>query len=130
MAYDVKPRDIDLSAEFGTIYFSVKVGTQLLRPTYDLYRQFSGQSILYLFIICLSFPSLEHSLIYWFNIQGFLEQLFLLNLYARTFMMLLVETLVPSLESAIGDWKGESEMCPWAISKYFGDLVSNTSALV
>ena len=24
-----------------------------------------------------------------------------------------------------GDWKG---MCPWAISKYFGDLVSNTSA--
>jgi hypothetical protein len=24
----------------------------------------------------------------------------------------------------------EREMCPWAISKYFGDLVSNTSALV
>ena len=23
---------------------------------------------------------------------------------------------------------GEREMCPWAISKYFGDLVSNTSA--
>jgi hypothetical protein len=22
----------------------------------------------------------------------------------------------------------EREMCPWAISKYFGDLVSNTSA--
>jgi hypothetical protein len=22
---------------------------------------------------------------------------------------------------------GEREMCPWAISKYFGDLVSNTS---
>jgi hypothetical protein len=27
-------------------------------------------------------------------------------------------------------WRGaaEREMCPWAISKYFGDLVSNTSA--
>jgi hypothetical protein len=27
-------------------------------------------------------------------------------------------------------WPGliEREMCPWAISKYFGDLVSNTSA--
>jgi hypothetical protein len=25
---------------------------------------------------------------------------------------------------------GEREMCPWAISKYFGDLVSNTSALM
>jgi hypothetical protein len=24
----------------------------------------------------------------------------------------------------------EREMCPWAISKYFGDLVSNTSAQV
>jgi hypothetical protein len=24
----------------------------------------------------------------------------------------------------------EREMCPWAISKYFGDLVSNTSAYV
>jgi hypothetical protein len=24
--------------------------------------------------------------------------------------------------------KTEREMCPWAISKYFGDLVSNTSA--
>jgi hypothetical protein len=23
---------------------------------------------------------------------------------------------------------GEREMCPWAISKYFGDLVFNTSA--
>jgi hypothetical protein len=23
---------------------------------------------------------------------------------------------------------GEREMCPWAISKYFGDLVSNTRA--
>jgi hypothetical protein len=28
------------------------------------------------------------------------------------------------------DGGGEREMCPWAISKYFGDLVSNTSALV
>jgi hypothetical protein len=24
--------------------------------------------------------------------------------------------------------EAEREMCPWAISKYFGDLVSNTSA--
>ena len=24
----------------------------------------------------------------------------------------------------------EREMCPWAISKYFGDFVSNTSAQV
>jgi hypothetical protein len=24
--------------------------------------------------------------------------------------------------------ESEREMCPWAISKYFGDLVSNTSA--
>ena len=28
------------------------------------------------------------------------------------------------------DGGGETEMCPWAISKYFGDLVSNTSAQV
>jgi hypothetical protein len=27
-------------------------------------------------------------------------------------------------------WPTEREMCLWAISKYFGDLVSNTSALV
>jgi hypothetical protein len=26
------------------------------------------------------------------------------------------------------DRRTEREMCPWAISKYFGDLVSNTSA--
>jgi hypothetical protein len=26
------------------------------------------------------------------------------------------------------DRVAEREMCPWAISKYFGDLVSNTSA--
>jgi hypothetical protein len=26
------------------------------------------------------------------------------------------------------DLLSEREMCPWAISKYFGDLVSNTSA--
>jgi hypothetical protein len=26
------------------------------------------------------------------------------------------------------EWASEREMCPWAISKYFGDLVSNTSA--
>ena len=26
------------------------------------------------------------------------------------------------------DGKNEREMCPWAISKYFGDLMSNTSA--
>jgi hypothetical protein len=25
-------------------------------------------------------------------------------------------------------YASEREMCPWAISKYFGDLVSNTSA--
>jgi hypothetical protein len=25
-------------------------------------------------------------------------------------------------------WTPEREMCPWAISKYFGDLVFNTSA--
>jgi hypothetical protein len=24
--------------------------------------------------------------------------------------------------------RSEREMCPWAISKYFGDLVTNTSA--
>jgi hypothetical protein len=28
----------------------------------------------------------------------------------------------------VGEERGEREMCPWAISKYFGDLVSNTSA--
>jgi hypothetical protein len=27
-----------------------------------------------------------------------------------------------------GIYSPEREMCPWAISKYFGDLVSNTSA--
>jgi hypothetical protein len=27
-----------------------------------------------------------------------------------------------------GGVASEREMCPWAISKYFGDLVSNTSA--
>jgi hypothetical protein len=27
-----------------------------------------------------------------------------------------------------GQVPSEREMCPWAISKYFGDLVSNTSA--
>jgi hypothetical protein len=27
-----------------------------------------------------------------------------------------------------GGERTEREMCPWAISKYFGDLVSNTSA--
>jgi hypothetical protein len=30
---------------------------------------------------------------------------------------------------SVGEWSGgEREMCPWAISKYFGDLVPNTSA--
>jgi hypothetical protein len=28
----------------------------------------------------------------------------------------------------IGDEEAEREMCPWAISKCFGDLVFNTSA--
>jgi hypothetical protein len=35
----------------------------------------------------------------------------------------------PSLPSV--EWRtrqSEREMCPWAISKYFGDLVPNTSA--
>jgi hypothetical protein len=31
----------------------------------------------------------------------------------------------PGLERLL---ETEREMCPWAISKYFGDLVSNTSA--
>jgi hypothetical protein len=31
--------------------------------------------------------------------------------------------------SKVGTYEAtEREMCPWAISKYFGDLVSNTSA--
>jgi hypothetical protein len=29
-----------------------------------------------------------------------------------------------------GEGVAEREMCPWAISKYFGDLVSNTSGHV
>jgi hypothetical protein len=32
--------------------------------------------------------------------------------------------------AALTEVATEREMCPWAISKYFGDLVSNTSALV
>jgi hypothetical protein len=31
---------------------------------------------------------------------------------------------------AVAHFLPEREMCPWAISKYFGDLVSNTSAQV
>jgi hypothetical protein len=34
----------------------------------------------------------------------------------------------PKKVADILNWKAEREMCPWAISKYFGDLVSNTSA--
>jgi hypothetical protein len=32
------------------------------------------------------------------------------------------------LTGSYGREDTEREMCPWAISKYFGDLVSNTSA--
>jgi hypothetical protein len=31
-------------------------------------------------------------------------------------------------QQGLGKGLCEREMCPWAISKYFGDLVSNTSA--
>jgi hypothetical protein len=34
-----------------------------------------------------------------------------------------------TIEGELGRFRlREREMCPWAISKYFGDLVSNTSA--
>jgi hypothetical protein len=36
--------------------------------------------------------------------------------------------LYNEIRPSIKDGIGEREMCPWAISKYFGDLVSNTSA--
>jgi hypothetical protein len=33
---------------------------------------------------------------------------------------ILVTGELPS-SSLVGTWRGEREMCPWAISKYFGD---------
>jgi hypothetical protein len=39
--------------------------------------------------------------------------------------------IAPTTKVAVGEGccrRAEREMCPWAISKYFGDLVSNTSA--
>jgi hypothetical protein len=36
--------------------------------------------------------------------------------------------LLPHIEDLFDQMRGEREMCPWAISKYFGDLVSITSA--
>ena len=38
--------------------------------------------------------------------------------------------IIKRFKTALKGRKGqpEREMCPWAISKYFGDLVSNTSA--
>jgi hypothetical protein len=38
--------------------------------------------------------------------------------------------LLPWLQLSCSQERIEREMCPWAISKYFGDLVSNTSAQV
>jgi hypothetical protein len=42
---------------------------------------------------------------------------------------LVLQILAPKgSTSSVADVIIEREMCPWAISKYFGDLVSNTSA--
>ena len=43
----------------------------------------------------------------------------ILHLFYLTYVMLALITKKGEIER---------EMCPWAISKYFGDLVSNTSA--
>jgi hypothetical protein len=44
-------------------------------------------------------------------------------------MSLIIKSFRQILKQRRGkDYKPEREMCLWAISKYFGDLVSNTSA--
>jgi hypothetical protein len=42
--------------------------------------------------------------------------------------MIMIKTRKMSKKYRVKDRHTEREMCPWAISKCFGDLVSNTSA--
>jgi hypothetical protein len=58
------------------------------------------------------------------------------KLYSCTFALTnaLSVAYLHSLACSVWYWMSrrtsEREMCPWAISKYFGDLVSNTSAKI